>query len=344
MASVLVLAPSRSLRFVADDVRILGAAHDVDVLEREAYGSRRRLLPALLRRLVTRRPALLYVWFADPYDTPWALLLARAFGVRSVVVAGGYDVASIPALGYGALQTRTARWQVASALRLADVVLPTSEFIATEVRRIAATRSLRVVHLGVDCERFSPDGAREPLVLTAGWADAEGWRVKGLDVFAACSKLLPELRFVILGRCADAAVAAELRALGGANLTVVDRELDTAEMVAWYRRATVYAQLSARESFGLALAEGMACGCAPVATDVGSLPEVVGDARALVAYGDVAGAARAIAEAAAHGDGARARQRIRERFTTPARGAAVLETVSTLLGAPAAPQVVRAAG
>ena len=333
MASIVVLAPNRRLRYVADDVRILAEAHDVHVVEREAYASRRQLLPALVRCFATRRPALLYVWFADPYDTPHALLLARAFGARSVVVAGGYDVASMPGLGYGALTTRRARWLARYALRLADVVLPTSRFIESEVCRLGPTRNLRVTHLGVDCERFVPNGAREPLVLTVGWATADSWQVKGLDVFAACSTLLPDVPFVIIGRAAEAPICARIRAAGGPNLTLIDRDLDTQELIAWYHRASVYAQLSARESFGLALAEAMACGCVPVATAVGSLPEVVGDAGSLVGYGDVPGAVRAIEEALAVGEGTRATRRIRDLFPLHVRARALLETVTTTLGA-----------
>jgi glycosyltransferase involved in cell wall biosynthesis len=341
---VVALVPNRRLRYVEDDLRILAGTHDVHVVAREEHASRRQLLPALARHFVARRPDVLWVWFADPYDTPYALLMARAFGVRSVVVAGGYDVASLPAFRYGALTTRAARWQARSALRLADVVLATSRFIESEVRALGRVQDVRTVHLGVDCERFTPGGPREPLVLTVGHADADAWRLKGLDVFAACSRLVPELRFVIVGRCSDPAVASALRAAGGPNLTLVERDLDTPELLAWYRRASVYAQLSVRESFGLALAEAMACGCAPVATTAGSLPEVVGDTGVLVPWGDAHAAARAIAHAAASDDGIRASQRIRDTFPLTARGEEVLATVSALLGAEMPREERRAAG
>lgn len=53
------------------------------------------------------------------------------------------------------------------------------------------------------------------------------------------------------------------------------------QLVAIYSGATVYVQPSLYEGFGLPVLEAMACGVPVVATDVASLPEVVGDAGLL---------------------------------------------------------------
>ncbi len=368
---VLFVAPSRRLTFVEQDLATLGESCRVDVLLREELPARRQRLWAVFRRLATRRYHLLFIWFAEPYDTPYLLLLARLLGVPSAVVVGGYELAALPDLGYGALASRGGRLQVRLALRLADALLPTSELLAAEARDLGRRdgRGLEMIPPGIDCDFFRPEppppaGPRERLVVTVATLGEPAWRVKGLDVFAACSRLLPDVRFVILGPGAGpgagaevaAEVSARLRELGGDNLSIDGRRLAPAELRAWYRRAAVYAQLSARESFGIATAEAMACGCVPVATAVGGLPQVVGDTGILVPPGEPRAAARAIAQALAQaadrGPALAARRRIESSFGAPRRRAALAGVVARLTGGaaerrssePAVPRRVPAAG
>jgi glycosyltransferase involved in cell wall biosynthesis len=347
---VLFIAPSRALTFVEHDVEILARGREVEVLTRQDLPSRRRLLPAVLRRFAARRYDLLFIWFADPYDTPSLLRLARLFRVPSAVVVGGYEVTALPAIGYGALVGRRARRRLRLALRLAGAVLPTSRLLAAEALALGAPADrVRVIPPGIDCDFFAPPedetsgpaeraqaaGPREPLVVTVGTISEATWQVKGLDVFATCARLLPEARFAILGPCEDAALAEELRRRAGGNLEIPGRRLGAAELRDWYRRATVYAQLSRRESFGVALAEAMACACAPVASDAGALPALVGAAGSVVPVGKPRTAARAIAAALAAGPAPAARRRIQELFAAPLRARALGELVDGMARRPA---------
>lgn len=337
---VLFVAPDLELRFVAQDLSILSSACTVEVVLRRDHPQRRDLLREVRRRLGARHFSLVYVWFAEPYDAPFLVLLARLRGVPTALVTGGYDVAALPEIGYGSVATLGGRWRVKTALLAAHTVLPFSRFSAGEVAKIGRRRRVRTLYPGVDCAAFAPaarpDGGeeREPLVLTVGAVSRDTWRRKGLDVFARASRLLPGVRFAVVGRTVDEDVAKRLRELGGDNLTLVGRRVTTPELAGWYRRAAVYAQLSAHEGFGLALAEAMACGCVPVAAAVGSLPEVVGEAGFLVAQGDAGAAAQAIGKALAGrpgGLGEAARRRIAERFPLERRRRELLEVVAGMM-------------
>ncbi|HVR10086.1 MAG TPA: glycosyltransferase [Thermoanaerobaculia bacterium] len=329
---VLLVAPNRSLTFVEHDVGILAQHFGVEVLSRHELPSRRRLLPALARRLAAGGVRLVYVWFADPYDTPAILWLARLFRVPSALVVGGYEMASLPALGYGALRGRRDRRRVERALGRADALLPTSELLAAEIRSLGCGGRMRVIPPGIDGDFFSPDGIpRERLVVTVATVAAATSQVKGLDLFADCARLVPGARFAILGPCEDDALAERLLRKAGGNLEIPGRRLGAAELRDWYRRAAVYAQLSRRESFGVALAEAMACGCVPVATSAGALPWVVGDTGRLVAPGRPGEAARAIVEALGQSPCGAARQRIVGRFGAARREGALAAVVRTLI-------------
>lgn len=92
---------------------------------------------------------------------------------------------------------------------------------------------------------------------------------------------------------------ARARALGIADRVRFDGPLDTLRLVERYRACDVYVQPSLAESFGVTIAEAMACGRPVVATDVGGVPEVVGEAGLLVPAADaraLAGAIRRLAD------------------------------------------------
>ena len=182
-----------------------------------------------------------------------------------------------------------------------------------------------------DCERFVPGEIRERLVVTVGRVGHTTWRLKGLDVFARCSRLLPSAQFVVVGPSTDENILRELRLAGGPNLTLTARLLPPSELAAWFRRATVYAQLSVRESFGLALAEAMSAGCVPVATASAFMPEIVGDTGFLVEYGDSVAAAEAISRALESDSGSRARARIEALFSLERRERELLGSVGRLI-------------
>jgi glycosyltransferase involved in cell wall biosynthesis len=90
-----------------------------------------------------------------------------------------------------------------------------------------------------------------------------------------------------------------------------------AALPALYRAASVFVCVSLCEGFGLPVLEAMAGGVPVVASNVSSLPEIVGDAGLLVPPGDPGAIARALRatleDPASAGDrAARARQRAKQ--------------------------------
>jgi glycosyltransferase involved in cell wall biosynthesis len=317
--------------FVKIDLEILRAAHQVWALH-----FRRQQLHHFIRDFCEALRGILWAdvilcWFGS-YQAFLTFLPARLCGRKCMVIASGYDVANEPALHYGGLRSGLRRWLGLGAFRLAHQVLAVSAFSAQEAMqnaRVPAAK-LQVMHHGVDAQVFCPpqdvSTARQG-VLTVGIVESVNLSVKGLKLFVETAHHLPEVPFMLVGPWQDGAIAT-LQALAPPNVHFVGG-LFGRDLVQCMATAKVYAQLSAYEAFGMAVAEAMLCGCVPVVSDRGALPEVVGEVGFVVPYGDIAATAQAIRQALRSDVEVRrrCRQRIVEHFSLLARQTQLLRAV-----------------
>jgi mannosyltransferase len=129
-----------------------------------------------------------------------------------------------------------------------------------------------------------------------------------------------------------------IEAAGLTSRIVITGELPVEEVQRWYKRLTIYAFTSRNEGFGLTLIEAMAVGAALIASRSGAAELVVedgvtgvlappGDADALVAA--LEPLMRDPDSAAAMG--ARAHQRVREKFSLDAEAEGIARVYRTLV-------------
>lgn len=291
--------------FVRQDFEILSRHFDVDRVQYRNPVDALRMLSSISRSDLT------FSWFASGHSF-LSVSLSRMLGKRSVVVAGGFDVASAPEIGYGQYTQGWLKRKYADlALENADVVLAVSRFTEREVLTRAKPRRMYVIYNGIDINKFQPKGDKEDLVLTVASGSTNVIKLKGLETFVKAARLLSDIEFWIIGLNGD--VLNILRSISSRNVKLFGR-VSQNELIDCYRRAKVYCQLSYIESFGMALAEAMACGCVPVVTDRGALPEVVGDTGFYVPYGDERATAEAIRTALTSDKKDSARKRIESLF------------------------------
>jgi glycosyltransferase involved in cell wall biosynthesis len=139
---------------------------------------------------------------------------------------------------------------------------------------------------------------------------------KGIDVAVRALPLLPDdTTLVVLGEGPERATLAALaRELGVADRLYLPGRVP--DVAAWLRRATVYVHPARWEGFGLGVLEAMLAGLPVVASNVSSLPELVGDAGVLVRPGDASALAVGVARALDAPElGAAGRERARREFS-----------------------------
>jgi glycosyltransferase involved in cell wall biosynthesis len=312
--------------FIRRDLELLGARYELRPARIDTAGSLAESIFAL------GAIDCLVCWFGSLRFLP-LMAAARARGVPVGVIAGGYDLANLPEISYGNMRPGPRRAIARTLFRLADVVICVSEAAADEavVNGAIPQSRLRVVYNAFDSEAIGAEvapGTKEPMVLTVAGVDATTLTRKGLLTVARTSRLLPDVPFVIAGRC-SADAGARLVAEGGPNLTVAGF-LPQERLEALFQQARVYYQPSMHEAFGCSVAEAMLHDCLPVVSDRFALPEVVGPCGLYVPPDDPAAAVPVLRRALA-GDvdfPERPRARIKRLFPAHRRGeelAAILD-------------------
>lgn len=278
-----------------------------------------------------RRHDLLFGWFVSP-SVSIGTLIATLFSKPTILVAGGYDVAQEPDIGYGLTLNPKYRWLTQTALRKADKVLSVSNSNKSEVLNVTSKAEVETVYVGaIDADTYEPKGKKDnDLVLTVGGIKDGNMDRKGLRHFARTSNLFVDKKFVLVGKKTDIDAVEELKNIGGDNLSLPGY-VPFEELLSYYQRAKVYVQPSIHEGFGVSVAEAMACECIPVVSQNGSLPEVAGKTGVLIDKLSPEGIQKAILKAEKM-NGSAPRERVLKKFQKDQRKNELYRQVDAVLG------------
>lgn len=312
--------------FVRKDLDILRSTHQVRV-----DLNFRRKAQNLVRNIVnTWWCDVLFCWFASPHLLI-PLLAANLFGRKIIVVAGGYDVASVPEIGYGAMQGGIRAAVGRFILRSAHLIITVSNANLQDARangRVAEGK-LRKIYHGFPAVEPAPVPKTE-LVITVGEVTWKNLERKGLHQFSQSAHHFRPIPFKLVGRWVDDS-GSHLQKRAPSNLELTGFVNDET-LKDLFCRAKVYVQASAHEAFGCSVAEAMLHRCIPVVSDRYALPEVVEDAGFIFRWGDLEDLKAKIKLALSANDelGDRARQRILETFPLDARKKALLHVLESV--------------
>jgi glycosyltransferase involved in cell wall biosynthesis len=198
----------------------------------------------------------------------------------------------MPEIGYGNFRKNPLAWATAFSFTHCSLILPVAEALVSQHynydQRISPKQGLlqlipglktpiQVIPNGFDVDFWKDLGLERVKhsfisVATSTSSPARA-RVKGYDLIEQLAASNPEWKFTLVG---DSNYKPK-----SPNMQVLGKET-AASLVQRYNTHEFYLQLSSSEGFPNALGEAMACGCVPIGSAVGAIPEIIGDTGLLL--------------------------------------------------------------
>lgn len=265
-------------------------------------------------RRAGRRSAVVHAHWA-PVGAIAALATRRA---PVVLTLHGTDVALA---GRGGIWLAALRF----ACRRSALVLPVSGRLAAQVRELVPglpADRVRVIGNGVDptlLGRTVPESERDGIVFVGRLTEEKG----ALDAVRALGEVPGDVRLTLIGGGDPAPVLSLASSLGLADRVSAPGPRTHHDALDAIAHAAVFVLPSHAEGFSVATLEAAALGTPVVASDVGAIADILGEAGSLHAPGDVAALSALLAgaledRASAAERAATARARVAGRFTWPA--------------------------
>lgn len=211
------------------------------------------------------------------------------------------------------------------ALRCARHIVVTGAFTADALTRRGFEPSrIAIVEPGTDRAPLANGSARSDVALLSVGAVTPG---KGHEILLRALATVPSRNWTLTcagsldrDRATVDRVGAIVADLGLCDRVTLTGDLDAQRLAAEYDRADVFVLPTLRETFGMAIAEAIACGLPVVSTRVGAIPTIVADGGILVEAGDrealTMALTRAITSDATRRELARGARAARERLAS----------------------------
>lgn len=228
-----------------------------------------------------------YLCFFGGYHSVLPVWFGKVFGKRCIIQAGGTDCINMPEIGYGNFRKKWLRIATVYSFKNCSLILPVAQALVKQDYRYNPKISpkqgllnlipdlktpIQVVPNGFDTDFWKDMGKlRKPfsfISVAAGTSNPSRAIVKGYDLIEKLAERHSDWTFTLVGDSNYFSKNPNVRVLG---------KMKPSELLGPYNSHQFYLQLSTSEGFPNSLGEAMACGCVPIGSAVGAIPEIIGD-------------------------------------------------------------------
>jgi glycosyltransferase involved in cell wall biosynthesis len=237
-----------------------------------------------------------YLCFFGGYHSVLPVWFGKVFGKRCTIQAGGTDCMNMPEINYGNFRKKWLRKATVYSFKNCSLILPVAQALVKQEYQFDPTISskqgllnlipdlttpIQVIPNGFDTHFWKDlEKKRNPLSfisVATGTSNPARARVKGYDLIEQLAANHPDWTFTLAG---DPNYISPNQ-----NVKILGKQSNT-ELLALYNSHQFYVQLSTSEGFPNALGEAMACGCIPIGSAVGAIPEIIGDSGIVLTQKD----------------------------------------------------------
>ncbi|MEB2776999.1 glycosyltransferase family 4 protein [Algoriphagus sp. D3-2-R+10] len=233
-----------------------------------------------------------YLCFFGGYHSVLPVWLGKVFGKKCIIQAGGTDCINMPEIGYGNFRKKRLRKATIYSFRNCSLILPVADALVKQEYSFDPSISPKQGLLNLIPDLKTPIQVIPNGFDTKFWKDTEIVRltqtfisvatgtsnpsraiVKGYDLIEQLASLHPDFNITLVGDENYFSPYSNIKVLG---------KQSKVELRKLYNSHEIYLQLSTSEGFPNALGEAMACGCIPIGSAVGAIPEIIGDEKLIL--------------------------------------------------------------
>ncbi|MDI1324651.1 MAG: glycosyltransferase family 4 protein [Algoriphagus sp.] len=237
-----------------------------------------------------------YLCFFGGYHSVLPVWFGKIFGKKCIIQAGGTDCINMPEIGYGNFRKKWLRMATVYSFKNCSLILPVAEALVKQEYRFDPGISpkqgllnlipdlktpIQVIPNGFDTDFWKDLGEkRRPfsfISVATGTSNSSRAKVKGYDLIELLAANYPDWEFTLVGDEQYKSANSNVKILGKQHPESL-RNL--------YNQHQFYLQLSTSEGFPNALGEAMSCGCIPIGSAVGAIPEIIGPAGLILSRKD----------------------------------------------------------
>ncbi|HWY98385.1 MAG TPA: glycosyltransferase family 4 protein [Bacteroidia bacterium] len=278
--------------FVKNDIEILSKVYNVFVF----YFAPSKKIYTPISYIKQFFFLLTHIWSTDVlicffggYHSFLPTLVGKFFSKPSLVIVGGTDCVAFPSINYGNFNKGVLGKITCMSYKMASYILPVHKSLIlcdytyqdadfNKQGYMNFCKELKtpneVISFGFDPEKWNTSSQKKPdsfITVAAGLGSAYRVKLKGVDLILEAAKSFPDAHFSIIGFPKGYQLPGN-----PANVTAYSF-VSNDELKDIYNKHEFYLQVSMSEGFPNAICEAMTCGCIPIGSNVGAIPDIVGD-------------------------------------------------------------------
>ena len=214
-------------------------------------------------------------------------LIGKLFRVKTYIILNGTDCVSFPNYNYGSLRKPILKFFIKNTYKNATKLFPvdkslifqTYTFDENVINKTQGLKAffpnlktpIKVIPNGFDTQfwKSNKNEKRNGFITVALVNNINTFKLKGIDLILKSAVNFPKENFTIIGISKEITNTLEVPE----NVKIIPY-LEKEALKKEYQKHLFYVQVSVNEGFGCAISEAMLCGCIPVISNVGALPNL----------------------------------------------------------------------